>query len=225
MRGRTATGTSGHRPEQGATLLVRNEPTPGSAPVLHTVLVSARTAPDAFVTARVVPVGGHHRGQSCTRVREERYLALDMDACPRTALLDCADVLHGHRPRPWTAAAGLLSRLLARYPGCAFAAVPTTRAGWWAGLSREGTLSFGVGEPSHGAPEVNGPLLAFCLYGWTTVWDAACPPGRQGPRGGAQVVRTAPVPWHCRPGRQPPARPARHGPRSAGGVPAPRRAG
>ncbi|MYU03606.1 hypothetical protein GTY81_06780 [Streptomyces sp. SID8366] len=117
-------------------------------------------------SAEVIAEAGHVRAGTGALPEGDEHCAVNAEAAPENRRLACADVLYGTRPRPSASAARWLTRLAARHPSCALAAVPLAQGGWLA-------LAGPAGRGRGGGPLVvaaaigpDQPLLASCLHAW-----------------------------------------------------------
>lgn len=92
------------------------------------------------------------------------HWALDVDSEQHAGMLDRADVILGHCPRPEDRLMPEVGRLLMVYPGCGLAMLPGV-SGAWIGAPRTGVPFRVVGGSALS-------LLPSCLYGWTTAGHA-----------------------------------------------------
>ncbi|MFF8960723.1 hypothetical protein [Streptomyces sp. NPDC014894] len=124
-------------------------------------VLDARAFGESWRYAVAVPDGGREGPPSGGVFAVDEHLAVDADRCRDRWTLECADVLHGSRPRPAHEALPLLARILAGHPGCRLAALPLTGGGW---AAAGGAVPGAFLVPCAAAPDRS--LLPSCLHAW-----------------------------------------------------------
>ncbi|MEU3027049.1 hypothetical protein ACPCBC_01595 [Streptomyces incarnatus] len=133
---------------------------PWVGPVLRVRMGAAGSGTELIAEA------GHVRSGARALTEGDEHFAVNAEAAPENRRLACADVLYGVRPRPPASAARWLTRVAARHPSCALAAVPLSGGGW---LALAGSAAGGRGGGPRVVAEAVGPdqpLLASCLHAW-----------------------------------------------------------
>ncbi|MYU50587.1 MULTISPECIES: hypothetical protein [Streptomyces] len=103
----------------------------------------------------------------------DEHFAVDAESGAADRWLDCADVLHGHRPRPERAALRWVENVLTRRTGCRLAALPLPDGGW-AVAERTGSRRLPPSASASGRPltPMECSLVASCLHGLLVAGDA-----------------------------------------------------
>ncbi|WP_411143339.1 hypothetical protein [Streptomyces sp. x-80] len=101
----------------------------------------------------------------------DEHFAVDAESGAADRWLDCADVLHGHRPRPERAALRWAENVLTRRTGCRLAALPLPDGGWAVAERTGSRLLLPTTAPGRPLTPMECSLVASCLHGLLVAGD------------------------------------------------------